>query len=74
MSESKHGTDRDGAAGSTARKITRRRVLRGFGATAGLVAAPAFLRGSRADAASPSGALFSLGVASGDPDAHSVVL
>jgi len=73
MSENKLGWHCKVATAAPPR-IVRRRVLQGLGAAAGLVAAPAFLKGSRADAASPSGALFSLGVASGDPDAHSVVL
>ncbi len=54
------------------RQVGRRRVLRGLGSAAGLVVAPAILKGVRAEEA--SGSLFSLGVASGDPDAHSVVL
>jgi alkaline phosphatase D len=74
MAESKDDRRRSGTAGTTMGRLARRSILRGFGAAAGLVAAPALLRGLRADAATPSGSLFSLGVASGDPDAHSVVL
>ena len=64
----------DGPSANAHRKIGRRRILRGLGSAVGLVVAPAILRGVRAEAASPAGSLFSLGVASGDPDAHSVVL
>jgi alkaline phosphatase D len=53
---------------------SRRRFVQGLGLAAGLVAAPAILRGIRADAATPGGSLFTLGVASGDPDFCSVVL
>lgn len=53
------------------RPIDRRRVLKGLSA-AGLIAAPALLKTTRADAA--PGSLFSLGVASGDPLAQSCVL
>jgi len=74
MGESKLGFGGDGVAGMATRRIGRRRVFRGLGVAAGLVVAPALLRGVRADAASLSDDLFSLGVASGDPDAHSVVL
>jgi alkaline phosphatase D len=52
----------------------RRRFIHGLGAAAGLVAAPAILGGLRAKAGSGKGSLFTLGVASGDPDHHSVVL
>jgi alkaline phosphatase D len=48
--------------------------VQGVGATAGLFAAPAILGGLRADAAAFNDPLFALGVASGDPGAHSVVL
>jgi alkaline phosphatase D len=48
--------------------------VQGVGATASLFAAPAILRGLRADAAVFNDPLFALGVASGDPAAHSVVL
>src|SRR5262249_43043578 len=51
--------------------IGRRRLLQGLGGTAGLVFAPPFLDSARA--VTP-GSLFSLGVASGDPHTHSVVL
>jgi PhoD-like phosphatase, N-terminal domain len=52
----------------------RRRVLRGVTGAATLIAAPAILNRLGAEAASSAGGLFSLGVASGDPDAHSVML
>src|SRR5262245_63686671 len=54
--------------------IPRRAFLRGTVATAGLVVAPAFLRGIRGEAWAQGTSLFPLGVASGDPDEHSVVL
>ena len=54
--------------------IQRRAFLRGTVATAGLVVAPAFLRGMRGEAWAQGTSLFPLGVASGDPDEHSVVL
>jgi len=55
--------------------LTRRRFVSGAGASLGIiVAAPAFLRGLRAAAEQPQSTLFSLGVASGDPSAHAVVL
>lgn len=54
--------------------LKRRRFVQGVGATAGLFAAPAILGGLRADAAAFNDPLFPLGVASGDPGAHSVVL
>src|SRR5215475_1823755 len=60
----------DGPPAGTPRSIARRRLLR---SAAGLVVAPAILRCGRA-AASSADSLFSLGVASGDPDAHAVVL
>ncbi|MBK8176382.1 MAG: alkaline phosphatase D family protein [Rhodospirillales bacterium] len=59
---------RDAEAG-----VSRRRVVQGAGALAGILAAPAVLRGGRAQAKEPSG-LFSLGVASGDPSGTSAVL
>jgi alkaline phosphatase D len=62
------------SSSSSTGAIGRRRLLRGLGGAAGLVAAPAILAGVRAEAASPAGSLFSLGVASGDPDVRSVVL
>lgn len=52
----------------SARSIERRTLLK---AAAGLIVAPAFLRGARAEDGS---SLFALGVASGDPDESSVVL
>ncbi|HZF30100.1 MAG TPA: alkaline phosphatase D family protein [Gammaproteobacteria bacterium] len=52
----------------------RRTFLKNAAATAGLVIAPAFLRGMRGDAWAEGTSLFPLGVASGDPDEHSVVL
>ena len=61
----------DASVQQAARDIGRRRVLRTMGA--GLVAAPAILKGLRAEA-SVGGDVFSLGVASGEPDARSVVL
>jgi alkaline phosphatase D len=73
MSDSKLGWHRKDAT-AAAPKIVRRRVLQGLGAAAGLVAAPALVMGSRAEAAIVPDGLFSLGVASGDPDAHAVVL
>lgn len=51
--------------------INRRGILKGLSASA-LIAAPALLKTTRANAA--VGSLFSLGVASGDPLAQSVVL
>src|SRR5262245_59190722 len=54
--------------------IPRRAFLRSTVATAGLVVAPAFLRGLRGEAWAQGTSLFPLGVASGDPDEHSVVL
>ena len=51
----------------------RRRVIQGAGLLAGTLAAPAILRSGHAHANQTS-ALFTLGVASGDPRAHSVVL
>jgi hypothetical protein len=54
----------DGPSADAHRNIGRRRILRGLGSAAGLVMAPAILRGVRAEAASPAGSLFSLGVAS----------
>ena len=60
--------------GASPRRLTRRRFVAGAGASLGLLAAaPAFLRGARALAQSQS-TLFTLGVASGDPRAQSVVL
>ena len=60
--------------GAEASRSTRRRFLIGSGAAAGLVAAPAILKGLRAEVAERPSSLFTLGVASGDPKAHSVVL
>src|SRR5262245_10295811 len=54
--------------------IPRRAFLRSTLATAGLVVAPAFLRGVRGEAWAEGTSLFPLGVASGDPDEDSVVL
>lgn len=70
-----------GASASTERttggleeaRPTRRRVIQGAGLLAGALAAPAIIRGSRAEASTTS-SLFTLGVASGDPRSHSVVL
>lgn len=62
-----------GRSGAVA-PLKRRRFVQGVGATAGLLAAPAILGGLRADAAAFNDPLFPLGVASGDPSAHSVVL
>ncbi len=59
---------------SAAAPLRRRRFVQGVGATAGLFAAPAILGGLRADAGAFNDPLFALGVASGDPGAHSVVL
>ena len=79
LTEPRHGTIREssklGAAyGRRDARIGRRRLLRGFTGAATLVAAPALLMSAGAEAASSAGSLFSLGVASGDPDAHSVML
>ena len=54
--------------------IERRTLLKGAVATAGLVTASAFMRSARSDAWADGTLLFPLGVASGDPDEHSVVL
>ncbi|MCB9385167.1 MAG: alkaline phosphatase D family protein [Bryobacterales bacterium] len=54
--------------------IRRRRFTQGLALAAGAFAAPAFLRGPLGDAAEVDSRLFSLGVASGDPTASSVVL
>jgi phosphodiesterase/alkaline phosphatase D-like protein len=74
MGDIKQGFRGAGVSADASRRIGRRRLLRGLGGAAGLVVAPAILAGLRAEAASAAGSLFSLGVASGDPDAHSVVL
>jgi alkaline phosphatase D len=55
-------------------RIGRRRVLRGLTGAAPLIVAPALLKAVRAEAANSADGMFSLGVASGDPDAHSVLL
>ena len=60
--------------GTGAVPSTRRRFLIGSAAAGGLVAAPAVLKGLRAEVAERPSSLFTLGVASGDPRAHSVVL
>lgn len=60
--------DRNGRATS----LPRRRFLKGAGA--GIVVAPAFLASARGDSLHLGSSLFALGVASGDPDADSVVL
>ena len=54
------------------RLLTRRRVLHGLGA--GLVAAPAILKGLRSEASDLPSSLFTLGVMSGDPGADHVTL
>jgi alkaline phosphatase D len=54
--------------------LERRKFLKGTAAAAGLVVAPAFIKNARGDAALEGTSLFALGVASGDPDEHSVVL
>lgn len=54
--------------------VTRRRFLIGSGAAVGVSAAPAILKGLRAEVAERGSSLFTLGVASGDPRAHSVVI
>ena len=54
--------------------VARRQFLKGGAAAAGLMIAPAFIRGTRGDAWAEGSALFPLGVASGDPDQRSVVL
>jgi alkaline phosphatase D len=74
MGDLKQRFGSNGASATAGGNIGRRRLLRGLGGAAGLVVAPAILRGVRADAGSPSSTLFSLGVASGDPDSRSVVL
>lgn len=60
--------------GRDAALSTRRRFLIRSGAAASLIAAPAVLKGLRAAVAERASSLFTLGVASGDPRAHSVVL
>jgi alkaline phosphatase D len=62
------------ARSRAARDLTRRRFVAGGASLGVLAAAPAFLRGLRAAAEQAPSALFTLGVASGDPGAHSVVL
>ena len=52
----------------------RRRFLQQVGVGAGLLVAPAFLKGARTDRMAIAPTLFTLGVASGDPDHQSVVL
>jgi phosphodiesterase/alkaline phosphatase D-like protein len=52
--------------------VSRRRFVASV--AAGVVAAPAILKGLRADASERNGSLFTLGVASGEPDHESVVL
>lgn len=52
----------------------RKFLLQGAGAAAGLVVAPAFLKTARGDSLHLNGDLFTLGVVSGDPGPHSVVL
>src|SRR5262245_59600904 len=59
---------------SSSESMRRRAFLKGSVATAGLVIAPAFLSGMRGQAWAQGTSLFPLGVASGDPDEHSVVL
>lgn len=54
--------------------LSRRRFLQGLGASAGLIAAPAYLVSGRTRAGDTGSELFSLGVASGDPAHDSVVL
>jgi len=54
--------------------LTRRGFVKTFAGAAGIVVAPAFLRGVRADVAAPGSGLFALGVMSGEPRAGSVVL
>lgn len=56
------------------RSSTRRRFVQGLGLATGATLAPAFLRGPLGEAQERDSALFSLGVASGDPSASSVVL
>ncbi len=55
-------------------KLSRRRFVQRSGGLVTLLGAPAILKGLRADAANLNGALFPLGVASGDPASESVVL
>ena len=57
--------------GLTSAAPTRRRFMIG---AAGMLAAPAILRGARAEAGEIGTGLFSLGVMSGDPDGDSFVL
>jgi len=71
MSKDKETLDNAAETAKSLGTIGRRRILQGLGGAAGLVFAPAFLRGARAAAA---GSLFSLGVSSGDPRARSVAL
>ena len=56
------------------RGLTRRRFVSGGASLGVLAAAPAFLCGLRASAQEGPSSLFTLGVASGEPHAHSVVL
>jgi alkaline phosphatase D len=58
----------------TTDSLSRRHFLQRAGATAGLVVAPAFLGSARGDSLHLNSELFTLGVASGDPFPHSVVL
>ena len=58
----------------TSAGITRRRFLHGMGLGAGVLMAPGLVRGVHADAYHQDSELFPLGVFSGDPDAHSVVI
>ena len=52
----------------------RKFLLQSAGAAASLVVAPAFLKAARGDSLHLNGDLFTLGVVSGDPGRHSVVL
>lgn len=54
--------------------LTRRRLLLSGGTAASLVVAPPFLKAASGDSLHLNHELFSLGVVSGDPHAHSVVL
>ena len=59
---------------SQANNDRRNFLLKSAGASAGLVLAPGILKSARGDSHNLNGEIFSLGVGSGDPNSHSVVL
>jgi alkaline phosphatase D len=76
MSHGERSTDATSAtntADTSSDGLSRRRMIQAAGAAAGLVAAPAIIR-ARSAGATVASPLFTLGVASGDPRATSVVL